>query len=85
MNKRVLPLDGELAADVQAKRAWVLGHYERDAEASYSSVEGKLALLDTILSNGWVAPSETVAAGPWRDIWGCLGSGARSEVGGNRR
>ena len=60
MNKRVLPLDGELAADVQAKRAWVLGHYERDAEASYSSVEGKLVLLDTILSNGWVAPSETV-------------------------
>jgi hypothetical protein len=60
MSQRVLPLEGELAADVDAKRAWVLGHYERDAEASYATVEAKLVLLDTILSNGWVEPSETV-------------------------
>jgi uncharacterized protein DUF3806 len=60
MNQRVLPLEGELAADVQAKRAWVLGHYEREPEASYSTVEAKLILLDTILSNGWVGPTETV-------------------------
>jgi Domain of unknown function (DUF3806) len=60
MSQRVLPLDGELAADVQAKRMWVLGHYEREPEASYSTVEAKLLLLDTILCNGWVAPTETV-------------------------
>jgi len=60
MSQRVLPLDGDLAADIQAKRAWVLGHYERDPEASYSTVEAKLLLLDTILSNGWVEPTETV-------------------------
>ena len=60
MNQRVLPLDGDLAADVRAKRAWVLGHYERDPEASYSTVEAKLHLLDTILSNGWIEPTETV-------------------------
>jgi hypothetical protein len=60
MNQRVIPLDGDLAADVHAKRAWVLGHYERDPEASYSTVEAKLVLLDTILSNGWVEPAETV-------------------------
>jgi hypothetical protein len=60
MNQRVIPLDGELAADVHAKRAWVLGHYERDPEASYATVEAKLVLLDTILSNGWVEPAETV-------------------------
>ena len=55
-----LPLEGDLAADVQAKRNWVVGHYERDPEASYATVDTKLRLLDTILSNGWVDPRETV-------------------------
>ena len=60
MNQRVLPLDGELAADLEAKRQWVLGHYERDPIASYATVEAKLLLLDTILSNNWVESNETV-------------------------
>jgi Domain of unknown function (DUF3806) len=60
LSQRVLPLDGDLAADVQAKRRWVLGHYEREPEASYATVEAKLLLLETILSNGWVEPTETV-------------------------
>jgi len=60
MAQRVLPLEGELAADVEAKRRWILGHYERDPEGSYSTVEAKLLLLDTILSNNCVEPSETV-------------------------
>jgi Domain of unknown function (DUF3806) len=60
MSQRVLRLAGKLAADVEAKRKWVLGHYERDPEASYSTVEAKLLLLDTILSNAWVEPGETV-------------------------
>ena len=50
MNERVLPLDGDLAADVAAKRRWVLGHYETRCGGSYSTVEAKLLLLDTILS-----------------------------------
>ena len=53
-------MNRELAADVEAKRRWVLGHYERDPEVSYSTLEAKLVLLDTILSNNWVDPSETV-------------------------
>jgi hypothetical protein len=60
MGQRVLPLAGEVAADIEAKRKWVLGHYERDPEASYATVEAKLLLLDTILSNNWVEPTETV-------------------------
>jgi hypothetical protein len=60
MSQRVLRLAGKLAADIEAKRKWVLGHYERDPEASYSTVEAKLLLLDTILSNDWVEPGETV-------------------------
>lgn len=60
MAQRVLPLTGELATDVETKRRWVLGHYERDAEASYATVEAKLRLVETILSQGWVKPTETV-------------------------
>lgn len=60
MSQRILPLDGDLAADVQAKRRWVLGHYEREPEASYGTVEAKLLLLETIVTNGWVGPTETV-------------------------
>jgi Domain of unknown function (DUF3806) len=60
MDQRVLPLEGELAADVQAKRRWILGHYERDPDASYATIEAKLLLLHTILSNDWVERTETV-------------------------
>ena len=60
MEQRVLPLDGDLAADVAAKRKWVLGHYERDGEAVCVTVDAKLQLLETILSNNWVEPHETV-------------------------
>jgi hypothetical protein len=60
MSQRVLPLEGDLAEDLEAKRRWILGHYEIDPERSYSTVEAKILLLDTILSNNWVEPSETV-------------------------
>lgn len=60
VSQRVLPLDGVLAADLDAKRRWVIGHYGRDPERSYSTVEAKLLLLETIINSGWVKPTETV-------------------------
>lgn len=60
MNQRVLPLDGDIASDVHAKRRWILGHFEHQPEDSYATVDSKLQLLETILSNGWVEPTETV-------------------------
>jgi hypothetical protein len=60
MAQQVFPLDGELAEDIEAKRRWLLGHYERDPQSSYSTVEAKLLLIDTILSSKWVQPADTV-------------------------
>jgi hypothetical protein len=54
-----LPTTEDLA-NIEAKRRWVREHYEPDARERYDSIEGKLALLDTILRNGWIAPEETL-------------------------
>lgn len=47
-------------ADVTAKRDWVRGHYEPHAQQKYETVEGKLALVDAILENGWVTAADTL-------------------------
>jgi hypothetical protein len=60
MGQIVEPLDADDLADVAAKREWVLGHYEPHARAGYDTVRGKLALIDAILTNGWVNADETL-------------------------
>jgi Domain of unknown function (DUF3806) len=51
--------DDEIAR-LEAQRSWVRDHYEPHARSRYDTVEGKLALLDAILGNGWIQASETV-------------------------
>lgn len=41
-------------------RTWVKGHFTDSADEEYSSIDGKLRVLDTILRNKWVEPTETV-------------------------
>ena len=48
------------SADLAAKRDWVKGHYEPHAQQKYETVEGKLALVDAILENGWVTATDTL-------------------------
>jgi hypothetical protein len=45
-------------ANIEAKRAWVRGHYDPKAQDQYLTVEGKLRLLDTILKSGWIEATE---------------------------
>ena len=47
-------------ANVEAKRDWVRNHFEPSARHNYETPEGKLRLLDTILSNGWITATETL-------------------------
>jgi len=47
-------------ADLEAKRDWVRNHYEHHAVHKYADLQGKLSLLDAILSNGWVNAEETL-------------------------
>ena len=59
MEQRIEPLAEEDAASIERQREWVRGHYNPEARALYDSVEGKLRLVETILKENWVQPSET--------------------------
>ncbi|MFG6463322.1 DUF3806 domain-containing protein [Roseateles sp. DXS20W] len=60
MSQEFLPLSETDLQNLEAKRRWVREHYERDAEAKYQKLSGKLTLLSAILSNGWIQPDETL-------------------------
>ncbi len=54
------PLNVEDTAHLEAKRSWVREHHDETARQKYETLEGKLALLEVILKNNWIEPSETV-------------------------
>jgi len=60
MAQIVEDMNNEEIARVEAQRSWVRDHYEPHARAKYDTLDGRLALIDAILSNGWVQASETV-------------------------
>lgn len=60
MDHRIEPLNADDIAHLEAKRKWVREHYDEGARHKYESLEGKLVLLDTILRNKWIEPTETV-------------------------
>lgn len=60
MGQIIEALNREDSADVEAKRDWVRNHYEPQATQKYETVEGKLAVIDAILSNGWVTSADTL-------------------------
>ncbi len=40
-------------------REWIKGHFARNAEDSYASLDGKLAVVRANLVQGWVGPEDT--------------------------
>lgn len=60
MSQTFHPLSEGDVANLEAKRRWVRDHYESDAQEKYQTLKGKLALLDTIVSNKWIEPHETL-------------------------
>lgn len=60
MPQKFHTLSSNDTSDLEAKRRWVREHYEPEAEYKYLTLEGKLALLDVILSNNWVGQDETL-------------------------
>lgn len=57
MTTMIQALDGDEARWVEQLREWVAGHYSDPS--GYSTVDGKLRLIQTILDNGWIAKDET--------------------------
>jgi hypothetical protein len=60
MQQRLEPLNPEDQADIEAKRKWVRDHFDEGARQKYETLEDKLRLLDTIIRNKWIAPTETL-------------------------
>jgi hypothetical protein len=57
--QKVEPLEGDLAAHTEKQREWVRGHFIEEARGEYETIEGKLRLLDTIITSRWIKPDET--------------------------
>lgn len=60
MDQKIEPLSADDTVHLEAKRKWVREHYDEGARHKYETLDGKLVLLDTILRNKWVDPTETV-------------------------
>ncbi|WKL57405.1 DUF3806 domain-containing protein [Asticcacaulis sp. ZE23SCel15] len=59
MDQKIEELSAEDAADLEAQRSWVRDHFEPEARHHYETLDGKLRLLETILTNGWIKLDET--------------------------
>lgn len=57
--QKIEPLSTKDVAQVEKQRGWVRDHCEPHAQQRYETLEGKLTILDTILRNKWVEPTET--------------------------
>jgi hypothetical protein len=44
---------------VEAQRKWAREHYTPEAQGEYETIEGKLRLLDCVLTSKWIAPDQT--------------------------
>jgi len=53
------PLGPDDFANLDAARAWVKGHFTESQDEKYEPIEGKLRVIDAILGNAWIEPSET--------------------------
>jgi hypothetical protein len=51
--------DADLA-DLEAKRTWVLNHFDPDSRHKYQDLNEKLRLLEVIVGEGWVGKDETL-------------------------
>ena len=59
MEQRVEAPTEEDLARIEQQRDWVRGHFEPKSQPLYDEYDQKLRLLDAILKNGWIQPSET--------------------------
>ena len=54
------PLNDEDIARLEAQRRWVREHFKPSSQHLYADLGEKLRLLDTILTERWIEPDETL-------------------------
>ena len=60
MKQSIVTFTSDEISDLANMRRWVREHYSPESEHLYESVEGKLNLLDEVIRQKWIAPSETI-------------------------
>ncbi|MBI3855524.1 MAG: DUF3806 domain-containing protein [Planctomycetes bacterium] len=70
MDQKIEALSEADAVDVRAKREWVRGFFVPEAQHLYDELDQKLILLDGILKNKWIAPTETLKLQCLGITWG---------------
>jgi hypothetical protein len=55
----VSPLDAVDSDRLDAQRTWVGGHLADDSRKSFADVATKLAVIQTVLDNGWATAEQT--------------------------
>jgi len=59
LEQKIEQLVGDDLVHSEKQRAWVRDHYDPDARHQYENLEGKLTLLEAIISKNWIKPDET--------------------------
>ena len=59
MGQKIGPLSAEHAAHNETQRGWLRDQFDEDSRHDYDSVEGKVAMLDSILRSDRIGPGES--------------------------
>jgi uncharacterized protein DUF3806 len=59
MKQKIEALSNEDAARVEKHRTWVREHFTPETQPLYADFDQKLLVIDTILKNKWVGPTDT--------------------------
>ena len=59
MDQTIEPLSEDDTQRVEQQRTWVRDHYDEGVRENYETIEGKLRVIQAILDNRWVQPTET--------------------------
>jgi uncharacterized protein DUF3806 len=78
MDQKIRPLSAMDTSRLESQRSWVRNHYDPEARHQYDTLEGKLRLLETILRENWIRPSE---ASKLQSLGIALGDAFAEEMG----
>lgn len=59
MKQKIEPLTEVDQSRLDEMRVWVRDHYAAEARHRFKSPDGKIVLIETILTKGWIAADET--------------------------
>jgi len=59
MEQIIRKISAENSRRIETQRSWVRNHFDPSSVEEYNSIEGKLSLLNTIITSNWINKEET--------------------------